>query len=78
MITAQDLKNTTDLREIDAIIAAATERKQALADAKTDAVFTRLAEDCAELDISPKQLVSLFNKWQRKSRASHKDNGSEE
>jgi len=77
MTSNTQLTNSKTIAELDAIINDAIAAKQALADAKIEDLLARIESECEDLNITPKQLLAIFNKRKRKARA-HKDNGTEE
>lgn len=77
MTTNPDLTNGKTISELDAIIAAATQRKADLFDAELEGLIRDIERRCDVLGITPKEVFALWNKHRRKARA-HKDNGATE
>jgi hypothetical protein len=78
MTTTKELETTTDLKELDAIIAAASQRKKEIYDAELQRLIDEIEQRCETLGITLQELLAIVRKHRRKTRAAHKDNGSEE
>ena len=77
MTVSQDLTTDKSIAELDQIIQAATNRKAQLYDAELDRLVSEIEDKCETLSLTLPQLLAIYKKRKRKTRA-HKDNGGTE